>query len=72
MAQVKRARARSAARWEDRRAEGLCGSCGLEEPEEGKAYCGPCLEVKSVKRARKAKGKNVFHRPLYRGKGAAW
>ena len=40
----------------------MCGACGDVEPEDGKAECPPCLKVKSAKRARKPKGKNVFHR----------
>lgn len=68
MAQVRASRERSARRWEENRARGMCGACGDFEPAGGKAECTDCLKVKSSKRARKAKGKNVFHR---RVRGAA-
>ena len=49
MAKLRHARERVAAIWEERRARGLCGSCGLAPASEGKAQCRPCMDLRSGK-----------------------
>lgn len=67
MAQLSQARTYQARLWEERRAAGLCGMCGLTEAE-GRAICTDCRKVRSAKALQKTKRNRRFHRRL---RGAA-